>query len=137
MFLVALGNLVGGASLIVNPIPSDSGKIRLTGLTWNQVLTTYPNFASYVVSLEEAIGSGLLVFGILAVVLIIVPFRKGQKWAWYAAWTIPLYVVLDINYAMKLGYWPVTSVELLLSLVGLLLPYRKFFPKDQKGQSRI
>jgi len=60
-------------------------------------------------------------------------YRRGEKWAWYTLWLAPILLawsafynvsfVGDVNQALE--WIPVTFV----SLLGLLLPYRKFFPR--------
>jgi hypothetical protein len=63
----------------------------------------------------------------------IVEIVNREKWAWYNLWLVP---ILLVSCALFNAYWfggvkdslqfiPITSV----SLVGLLLPYRKFFPR--------
>ncbi|MFQ5833547.1 MAG: hypothetical protein ACE5H4_12645 [Candidatus Thorarchaeota archaeon] len=60
-------------------------------------------------------------------------FRKGEKWAWYTLWLVPallvstgLFNTFYIGDVFQILQWvPITS----LSLMGLFLPYRKFFPK--------
>jgi hypothetical protein len=60
-------------------------------------------------------------------------YRRGEKWAWYTLWLAPAILVSqgiidtillgDINEMLK--WIPITSI----SLLGLLLPIRKFFPR--------
>jgi hypothetical protein len=60
-------------------------------------------------------------------------FRGGEKWAWYTLWSVPallvstgLFNTIYIGDVYQMLQWvPILS----LSLVGLFLPYRKFFPK--------
>ncbi len=54
-------------------------------------------------------------------------YRRGDRWAWYTLWTIPAFTVL--LYALQLVDPQVDWLFAAISLVGLLLPYRKFFPK--------
>ncbi|MFW9862223.1 MAG: hypothetical protein ACFFET_08015 [Candidatus Thorarchaeota archaeon] len=70
-------------------------------------------------------------FFVLAITL--TGFRKGEKWAWYTLWLVPallvttgLFNTIYIGDVYQMLQWvPILS----LSLVGLFLPYRKFFPK--------
>jgi hypothetical protein len=70
-------------------------------------------------------------FLVLAITL--TGYRKGEKWAWYTLWLVPALLVCNAFYNVNflgdvnqmLEWIPVTSV----SLLGLLLPYRKFFPR--------
>ena len=60
-------------------------------------------------------------------------YRKGEKWAWYTLWIAPVQLVgAGIFNSVFFGdisemyqWFPITTI----SLIGLLLPYRKFFPK--------
>ncbi|MFX0055569.1 MAG: hypothetical protein ACFFAX_14315 [Promethearchaeota archaeon] len=60
-------------------------------------------------------------------------FRNGEKWAWYTLWLVSallvstgLFNTFYIGDVYQMLQWvPILSI----SLVGLLLPYRKFFPK--------
>ena len=73
---------------------------------------------------------GLTVFG-LAITLN--SFRKGEKWAWYTVWYYPILFasILAIEYGDP--YFAANSSLFLgLSLIGLFLPYRKFFPKSRR-----
>ena len=115
LFATAVLGIFGGVSVMVptNPtyqLPSVIWIIRAWGLTW--------------------IG-----FNILALVLIVGPYRRGERWAWYTLWLMPLLLV---------GYF-VLSPELTMNLVlailsaalGLLLPYRRYFPHAEQQRSRV
>ncbi|MBY8998545.1 MAG: hypothetical protein KGD60_12510 [Candidatus Thorarchaeota archaeon] len=62
-------------------------------------------------------------------------YRKGEKWAWYALWFVPIYflgsagIVMSVPAAMSL--LPFLAVFTILPVLGLLLPFRKFFPKGE------
>lgn len=81
-------------------------------------------------------GGGLsdLGFASFIIVISLTAYRGGQKWAWYAFWIIPLYFLSWI--ALSFYLIPTSSSSLILpltlfttlSLIGLLLPFRKFFP---------
>jgi hypothetical protein len=56
-------------------------------------------------------------------------YRKGEKWSWYVFWSLPALIVTSL---VLTGFFdPPAWIILVLSLLGLLLPYRKFFPKKQ------
>ncbi len=59
-------------------------------------------------------------------------YKKGEKWAWYASWSMPIGIL-----AAQLNVYLLTrsimvivlaAVFIFVSLVGLFLPYRQFFP---------
>jgi hypothetical protein len=70
-------------------------------------------------------------FFVLAITL--TGYRKGEKWAWYMMWSVPALLVSDAVFSVvfigdinqALQFIPITAITML----GLLLPYRIFFPK--------
>ncbi|HLB68463.1 MAG TPA: hypothetical protein VJN63_08375, partial [Thermoplasmata archaeon] len=61
-------------------------------------------------------------------------YRRGERWAWYALWVLPLNFVIGLQglvLSLRVGAPPlfVPLLFVIISLLGLLLPYRKFFPK--------
>ena len=58
------------------------------------------------------------------------PFRKGERWAWYASLMWPVTFLAIIASDLSFGFLPpAVAVATPVSIAGLLLPYRKFFPK--------
>ena len=82
-------------------------------------------------------GGGLsdLGFAFFLIVISMTAYRWGQRWAWYAFWFVPVYFLCWIGISLTLPSESNSSlvqplmVFTILSIVGLLLPYRKFFPK--------
>jgi len=67
-------------------------------------------------------------------------YRKGEKFAWYIMWFIPAFFISSAAITMNtftMGFESSLSLLLpitmfvILSLLGLLLPYRKFFPSTR------
>lgn len=85
------------------------------------------------------IGGGLsdLGFAFFLIVISATAYRLRQKWAWYAFWFVPAYflswVVLSSTLPLESSssLIPPLTVFIILSLMGLLLPFRKFFPKKR------
>ncbi len=76
------------------------------------------------------LAMGVLIMGIAAV-----PFRKGEKWAWYIFGILPFILVIQLANSFFStpggGYlWQLDFVFLFVLLAGLFLPYRKFFPEE-------
>ena len=104
-----------------------------TGMAWSQLATTNPRFANFLASslVDDGIsGVGLAVFGM---VVSLTSFRKGEKWAWYVSWSMPIGILAaQINVYLLTGSLLVIIlgvVFVLVSLLALFLPYRQFFPK--------
>lgn len=46
-------------------------------------------------------GANLVLIGILLAVIVVIPYRGGQRWAWWAMWILPTWAALvPIQYLM-------------------------------------
>jgi hypothetical protein len=74
---------------------------------------------------EPVLFMGFAAFNLYALVVIAIPFRRYEKWAWYATWILPIGLVVpayaDPNIA--LFYYPVAAA----CGLGLLLTMPDFF----------
>ena len=105
----------------------------VTSMTWSQLVSSNPKLASFLAStlVDDGIsGVGLAVFGM---VVSLTGYRKGEKWAWYISWSMPIGIL-----AAQLNVYALTGSIMVIylaaaftivSLLALLLPYRQFFPK--------
>ncbi len=100
----------------------------ISGMTWSQIQSTSPAGAKYITSITGALGYAALGFGIFTITVSATAYRRGERWAWYVMLYWPLISLGVIAGALN-GGAPLFAVFLILSLIGLLLPYRKFFPK--------
>ena len=101
---VSLGILVFGMVVALFPPDGDAGLYRADGLA----------------------SAGLGLFGM---VIVLVPYRRRERWAWYALWFYPLFWAAHLIGNLPPGNDHVHQVVFIaLSLAGLLLPVRAFFP---------
>ena len=77
-----------------------------------------------------ALGTALAGFNILALVVVLIPYRRYERWAWYALWMLPLQWLWQFIFFPDLAYLMLA----LLTAVGLLLPYRRFFPQEESAR---
>ncbi|WP_435073755.1 hypothetical protein [Halorubrum sp. HHNYT27] len=70
-------------------------------------------------------------FGFLVAIISATAYRNGRTWAWYSLWSVPAFFAASIVllYAYELSILA-PLVFVILALLGLLLPFRTFFPKD-------
>jgi hypothetical protein len=71
-------------------------------------------------------------YGIFILVVLWVGYRRGERWAWYVFWYLPVGIALTFIRVLNGGIplaWTLPFTFLIISLLGLLLPYRRFFPK--------
>ncbi|MER6566804.1 hypothetical protein ABT288_11530 [Streptomyces sp. NPDC001093] len=105
LLIVGAGILVFGVVAAVAPGAGDKQLMRADGVA--------------------ATGMGL--FGVL---ITLVPFRRGERWAWYAQWYYPAFWIAHLGGGLPPGKDHVHQVvSIVLSLAGLLLPVRDFFPR--------
>lgn len=107
--VVSLAILVYGVLVAVLPMGSDAALYRADGLA----------------------SAGLGLFGAL---IALVPYRRTERWAWSALWFYPFFWAAHLFGNLPPGTDHIHQVVFIaLSLVGLLLPVRVFFPpRDHK-----
>jgi hypothetical protein len=148
IFLIWLVHLVLSArdfipalqDLCVGCLPGGLTPIQAsTGMTWTQLMSSDPRFASYLVSVlaDDGIsGVGLAIFGM---VVAYTGYRKGEKWAWYVSWLNPIGILAaQLNLFMLTGSvfaLILASVFIFLCLTGLFLPYKQFFHSGSSASS--
>lgn len=71
----------------------------------------------------RTLGPGMAIFSLATAAK---PYRRGEKWAWYVLWYWPL---LFLIHAIAFGSVIHGLPLFIIALMGLLGPYRKFFPR--------
>src|SRR5215208_3818221 len=101
------------------------------------VVTTLPPLYVFSSSLYEgaypimgALGTALVGFNLLALVMSLIPYRRGERWAWFTLWMLPLGWVSQFVFLTDVSY----LVLALFTTVGLVLPYRRFFSRAEKEE---
>lgn len=134
IILFALGILWPAMSvpLLLGVDPDTTEDERIMGTTFSEVKASNPGFFDLVTFYLRLFGLFWLAFGLLLMAISVTAYRRGQKWAWYALWVLPLifigWIAIDpLTLGESTGAFMLSS--LIVSLIGLLLPYRKFFPR--------
>ena len=103
------------------------------------VVTTFPPLYVFSSPLYEgiypmmgALGTALVGFNVLALVMVLVPYRRYERWAWFTLWLLPLEWVSQFVFLPEVTY----LVLAVLTAVGLVLPYRGFFSRAE-GPARV
>jgi hypothetical protein len=118
------------AGILRAGIPSDHAAAfhTLAGADFGSVRSTGPG--RYISQLEYGYALHELTFGLLFVVLVLIPFRRYEMWAWWTCW-IPLigYVGYTLTFAhfapTTLGYSLVPDVALPVLLLVQLPRFAK------------
>jgi hypothetical protein len=83
----------------------------------------------------RAIGVALIGMGLFGVLITTVAYRRRERWAWFALWYYPLFWAAHLLGGLPPGREHVHQVLfIVLSLAGLLLPVREFFPAGEHGR---
>jgi len=124
--LTVVSTLVALSALWVALTPVGD-QTELAGRTWEQFAQQDAEVAS-LYSMDLGIlgflGAGC---GLLAAVISVIPFRRGERWAWYALWLLPVTIgavtarMLIDEYSAGYYYTGLTAV----AVVGLILPIRE------------
>lgn len=106
---------------------------NLTNMTWDEVVATSPPaVASLVGLLYRAWGVTQLALSAVVMAISAVPYRKGEKWAWFTSWIVLvplLFTAFGFGDVQRGQINGVAMMFVIVALAGLFLPYRKFFPK--------
>lgn len=77
----------------------------------------------------RSVGLASLGLGLFGGMLAHVPFRRRERWAWAALWFYPVFWVAHLAGGLPPGKDHVHQIVfVVLSLSGLLIPAREFFP---------
>jgi hypothetical protein len=70
---------------------------------------------------------GFAAFNLYALLVIYIPFRRREKWAWYTTWILPVGLAAPafIDTSIAIFYYSVAAA----CVVGLLLTLQEFFTK--------
>jgi hypothetical protein len=96
-------------------LPSDHLEAfhTLAGMTWATAQQTSPAITHFVTLLEVTYAVHELVFGLLFLLIVAIPFRRRARWAWWACW-IPMLANLTYTFAIAHA----SSTTLLYSLIA-------------------
>lgn len=79
--------------------------------------------------LYRADGLASIGLGLFGFLIAVIPFGRRERWAWSALWFYPVFWLAHLVFGLPPGTDHVHQVVfIVLSLAGLLLPIRVFFP---------
>ncbi len=141
VILLALGLLwfvVGLNSVFLPEGVFETDVQSVTNMPWSELKASSPVAADFVIFTYGLLGLLKLSWSFFVLAITLTGYRRGEKWAWYTMWSVPVLLVSnalfssiftsDVSQTMQ--FIPITFITLL----ALVLPYRKFFPrKPQSG----
>ena len=117
-------------------LPSDHLEAfhAITGMMWASAKLASPTLTQYVTLLEVTYAVHELVFGLLFLTIVAIPFRRRARWAWWTCW-IPM--LANLTYTFAIAHYSTTT--LVYSLIAdialpllLLLHVPAFFGKPKQ-----
>ena len=130
LFIVAIFGMVFGLQLLIlAPLEGEP-----FGLTESQVRTFNPDLMDKITLIHRSEGLYMFSFALTLCFISLVPFRKGEKWAWYL--TMGIFGIAVVGQAILTYlashvladfYFPAAMLLIVLWLAGLLLPIKEFF----------
>ena len=84
---------------------------------------------------DPVLFMGYAAFNLYALIVIAIPFRRHEKWAWYATWVLPIGLAIPASTDPKLA--PFYYIVAAACVLGLLLTMRDFFAVDHQVAHRV
>ena len=109
----------------------------ISGKTIDELKISNPMFFNLYNFYFSSGGLSDLGIAFFLIMVSIFAYKTGQKWSWYAFGFVPIYFLAFIFLSLPLPAESKSSLLLpliifiVLSLVGLFLPFRKFFPNKE------
>ena len=137
LFAIGILVLVGGVphAFGINTDPETAE--RIIGMTLNEFKVSSPGFFDLYTYYFRFGGWSDVGVAFFIMAISLTAYRKGEKFAWYILWFIPAFFIgcaaitmstTTMNVESGLSLLLPITMFVILSLLGLLLPYRKFFP---------
>ncbi|RDU38324.1 hypothetical protein DRW41_01795 [Neobacillus piezotolerans] len=100
-------------------------------LIFGILVSLFPRIAGpYDLGLVRAIGVATIGMGFFGCAITITSFRKKESWAWLTLWYYPIFWIVHLVGGLPPGNDHIHQVIfIVISLLGLLLPFRQFFPR--------
>ena len=133
LFLGLLWVVVGFAqAFFPDELVKDDAQ-HVIDMSWSELKASSPAASDLVSWLYGGMGLLKMSWSLLVIAITLTGYRKGEKWAWYALCLVPILLVGNALFnawffgdvSEMLQWIPITTI----SLLGLFLPYRKFFPR--------
>lgn len=118
---------LGGLSALYVASTQAGDQTPLVARTWEQFASQDPEVASITARLLVVLGLLGAGFASLGVIISVIPYRHGQRWAWYALWVVPV-IYGGIAARQLADQYPIAYLYAALAAmatVGLLIPIRR------------
>lgn len=93
-FLLGLVAVIGlfGIGDVILGLDADPGiPLAVTGLTIDEIRASGGTLTELIELQVRSGGVHLIVMSAVWATVVLIPFRRGERWAWYAMWTFPFW----------------------------------------------
>jgi hypothetical protein len=102
----------------------------LLGMTVVEIYDLNPNMVEYMVRYHQLYGLFLFSFALFLCIITLIPYRRREKWAWYATLVIGgVALPGTLLLARKMVAVRLNLLLIILWIVGLLLPIKEIHGK--------
>ncbi len=140
LLVVSVASLLIGLGDFILAGDGDPALVEsMIGRPWLDLKATDPALANLVNLISRILGAWLTGLSIMALVITLTAYRNVERWAWYALWAPPISYILVFATFLTANQVPGAPTPpalfsapglFFLSAIGLLLPFRQFFPKE-------
>lgn len=136
-----LANLVQGEPLAAGMQFWQQDPANKSAANWAELVTELPDTATAIAGYNRVTAVFGLAYGLTYVTVVCTAYRRGERWAWFVAWTYPAALVGFVAVATAhRGWsgneesWAVPAIAALIGLIllGLLLPVRVFLRSNSQ-----
>jgi len=128
------------AGVVRSGLPGDhlSAFAQVTGRSWAAALSAGSASTGYISLLEVGYAIHELTFGLFFLIIVCIPLRRGERWAWFACWPV---LIADVGYSITFGRYD--SNLLRQSLIAdvavpiLLVAQASRFFRDRSGRHAV
>jgi hypothetical protein len=108
-----------------------------TGIKWQEFVAAYPGVADAYVLNQKLLYVGFTDMALFALIITYFGVRHGYRWAWFAMWLFAAALALTailFGPSQRPDPGAVYAAFAVVTVIGLLLPIRKFFPKQSERE---
>lgn len=126
--LVAITGMVHAAGINTDPATAE----EVLGMALSEVEGSNPGFFDLYMFYFRFGGLSDVGFGFLVAAISATAYREGRKSAWYTLLSVPVFFGASAALFYDNGVSAIPPIVfVILALLGLFLPFRKFFPSAQ------
>jgi hypothetical protein len=126
-------SIVAGVTMVAGVLPNPPSPESTTGFTLDQIEARVPGIGDFVVGFSRQLGNFMIAMGVLLATIAAGPYRRGERWAWYVCWIMPVLLIIQLANSFVTGgfLWQVDLASLLIVLVALFISYGTMVPHDR------